>query len=105
MAYKWLVWLLVVLLVLKFVLSYVVIPYQIGKVVAINKEETGKCTNISVEKIINESLTQVMYNLTQKHNGGGIVNKTITPMIKFQWERLELNFKLFKKIYHWRSGC
>ena len=93
---------LIIFYFLSFVVTYIIIPFKMGSVVKKHKEV---CINISVDKIIDEKFNKTMINITKKVNGKGVINLTVRNYLNYKRVTGNIKFNIFKKIYHWRSGC
>ncbi len=97
--------LLLIILILRALLINVIIPYTAGGIALKYKEINGSCPDVDVDKIIDDNWNKNVTKIINRYDKG-FINKTIVrPIVIVYKKKGDLGFYVFKRIYHWRSGC
>ncbi len=96
---------LILIIIIKELLLWVVIPLTISHASLVYIEAEGECPDVDVDDIIDEKWSNTMNKIMNDLDETWSKRYLIKPiMYLYKWKG-DIQFEVFKWIYHTRSGC
>lgn len=93
------------LVIIKELITWIVVPLMISHSALVYIEAEGECPDIDVDKIIDNAWSNKINNIMNNMNKTWSQKYLIKPFLQLYKWKGDIQFGLFKWIYHTRSGC